>query len=149
MRNISFALTTAQVRARTKSVTRRLGTFWAKHAPPGTLLCAVAKAQGVKKGGLVRLATIRVKRTTIEPLDAIALRRDGGREECAREGFPGMTGREFVAMFTGHMPRASAGSTVTRLEFEYVAARCAGCGCEIDVTETICGECGCEEESCG
>jgi hypothetical protein len=49
-RNISFALTTDQVRSRTKTVTRRLG--W-KDLKPGTLLQPVVKAQGIPKGGKV------------------------------------------------------------------------------------------------
>jgi hypothetical protein len=47
VRNISFALTTAQVRARTKTVTRRVGWTFLK---PGDLLQPVVKCRGLKKG---------------------------------------------------------------------------------------------------
>ena len=45
MRHISFFLTQSQVRARTKSVTRRLA--W-KNVKAGDLMLGVVKAQGLK-----------------------------------------------------------------------------------------------------
>jgi hypothetical protein len=62
MQNISFTLTTAQVRARSKTVTRRIG--W-ENLKAGTLLCAVEKGQGLKKGerakklGVIRVTNVR------------------------------------------------------------------------------------------
>src|SRR4051812_15043835 len=47
VRNMSFALTTAQVRARTKTVTRRGGWLFAK---VGDVVQPVVKSQGIKKG---------------------------------------------------------------------------------------------------
>jgi hypothetical protein len=137
VRNISFALTTAQVRARTKTVTRRRGTWWSKVLKPGDLLCAVEKSQGIKRGGLVRLGTIRVASVRVELLsrifDNVAATPDYGASgllETAREGFPEMTGMEFARMFVAHMGGVYA-QLVTRIEFEYVEETVplsSGCG---------------------
>ena len=50
MRNISFSMTTEQVRRREKTVTRRLG--WSD-LKPGTILQAVEKAQGLDRKSVV------------------------------------------------------------------------------------------------
>jgi hypothetical protein len=50
-RYISFMLTQPQIRARTKTVTRRMG--W-KDLKPGTLLMAAEKCQGLGKGGKIK-----------------------------------------------------------------------------------------------
>lgn len=113
MRNISFALTTDQIRARTKTVTRRLG--W-KTLRPGTLLRAVVKSRGLKPGETVQpLAVIRVVKVTREPLREIARHGD----DPALEGYPQMTPEQFVAHFCGHM-KVTPDTEVTRIEFEYV-----------------------------
>jgi hypothetical protein len=51
MRNMSFSLTTPQVYAGTKTVTRRLGWRFAK---AGQRVCAVEKGMGLKKGEKVK-----------------------------------------------------------------------------------------------
>jgi hypothetical protein len=85
MRNISFMLTTQQVRDRTKTVTRRLG--WAS-LKPGDLLRGVEKAMGLKKGEKVRpIATIRVVSVRSEPLSVMLSEADYGIAECIKEGF--------------------------------------------------------------
>lgn len=112
MRQISFSLTTPQVRARTKTVTRRLG--W-KDAYPGLVLQPVVKGQGIPKGQRVEkidrpiqiLTARRERLNSITPQDVIA------------EGFPNMTPSEFVAMFCQHN-RCRPHAYVTRIEFEYV-----------------------------
>lgn len=114
MRNLSFFLTQDQFRARTKTVTRRKGTWWSTVLKPGTLLCGVEKAQGVKKGGLVRMGTIRVVSVDVERLWPC-----GSVLESAREGFPEMTWAEFAQMFCKHMG-GDLDQIVTRIEFEYV-----------------------------
>lgn len=116
MRNMSFALTTEQIRNRTKTVTRRKGVWWARVLKPGTLLCAVEKSQGIKKGGLVRLCVIRVVSVRTEQL--VEPRIVGIRLESAREGFPELKWEEFVAMFCRHMG-GKPDQIVTRIEFEY------------------------------
>lgn len=119
MRNLSFALTTAQVRARAKTVTRRRGTWWHRVLRPGDLLCAVEKSQGIKRGGLVRLGTIRVVSVRTEGLDAMLHDMEYGDAEAIREGFPEMVGAAFVQMFCRHMG-GDRSQIVTRIEFEYV-----------------------------
>lgn len=110
-RMISFAMTTEQVKAKTKTVTRRVGWLDLK---PGTILQAVEKGQGLKKGEKVkRLCLIRVVKVSREPLCRIT------RKEVEREGFPGMMKHAFVAMFCeGH--GCAPADTITRIEFEYV-----------------------------
>lgn len=115
MRQMSFSLTTQQMLARTKTVTRRLG--WAT-LQPGTLIQAVEKSQGLGKGGKVRkLGVIRVVSVRREPLDRILYK--GGLDDIEREGFPTMSGDQFVAMFCEHM-RCNDDVEVTRIEFEHV-----------------------------
>lgn len=112
-RNISFSLTTAQFRARTKTVTRRLG--W-KSLQPGDLLMGCEKCMGLRPGDQIRrLGLIRVVSVRSEQLSAIYMERDG----CAAEGFPDMTPAAFVEFFTRHM-RAPGDPLVTRIEFEYM-----------------------------
>ena len=106
MRNLSFALTAWPVLARTKYVTRRRGTWWHTVLMRGTRLCAVAKSQGLRPGeGLERLAVIVVTDVSIERL-AVLLDpeyRGSAAVECAKEGFPSLTGSGFVEMFQRHV----------------------------------------------
>ena len=110
-RNISFALTTDQVRQRTKTVTRRLG--W-QDLKPGTLLQPVVKAQGIPKGGKVEKigGPIRVVSVRRERLDAMT------ESDCAAEGFPCYTAAAFIAMFERHNG-CDLRDEITRIEFEY------------------------------
>lgn len=142
MRNISFALTTQQIRDRTKTVTRRRGTWWSTVLKPGDVLCAVEKSQGIKRGGLVRLGTIRVVSVRTELLLEILADKLNGydNEESAREGFPMMDGHQFVRMFRRHMG-GPPDQSVTRIEFEYIH-----CGCshaDVEHGDTGCDFCPC------
>lgn len=119
MRNLSFALTTRQMRERTKTVTRRKGTWWSKVLKPGDLVCAVEKSQGIKKGGIVRLGVIRIVSVRVESLALMLASPSYGRQECCLEGFPEMRGWNFVAMFRNHMGGMDD-QIVTRIEFEHV-----------------------------
>ncbi|WP_010586431.1 ASCH domain-containing protein [Schlesneria paludicola] len=112
MRNISFALTTPQFRAREKSVTRRLG--WASLAV-GQLLCGVVKGMGMKPGEKVeRLGVIRVISVRREALSDIT------HEDVELEGFPTMSRDEFITMFCNSHTRCTPETVVTRIEYEYV-----------------------------
>lgn len=113
MRNMSFALTTEQIRNRSKTVTRRVGWTFLK---PGTLLQPVVKAQGIKKGEHVEKVggPIRVLSTERAPLNAIT------PQDVYREGFPRMTTSEFVSMFKKTHVGCRVWTVVTRIEFEYV-----------------------------
>jgi len=117
MRQMSFMLTQAQMQARTKTVTRRLG--W-DSLQPGQRIRAVVKGMGLKKGEKVEeIGVIRVVSVRKEPLSKMLYDAAYGAEEAAKEGFSGMTGHQFVAMFCEHMacePRRR----VTRIEFEHI-----------------------------
>lgn len=116
-RLMSFALTTPQILAGTKTVTRRLG--WA-NLKPGEVLQAVEKTQGLGKGGKVRrLRLIRVRSVTPEPLRAL-VGTTYGDDEAVREGFPGLDGEAFARMFCEHM-KCDLDAVVNRIEFEHVS----------------------------
>jgi hypothetical protein len=112
MRNISFAITTDQVRNKTKTVTRRIGWLSLK---PGEKLSGVEKCQGLKKGEKVkRIYDIEVVGVSRESLYQIT------PEEITREGFPGMTVPDFIKMFCKSHKNCFAETVVTRIEFKYL-----------------------------
>jgi hypothetical protein len=122
MRNISFALTTDQFMARTKTVTRRLG--WAK-LKPGDVLMACRKCMGLKPGEKIeRLGKIRVVSARREQLRILTDYTEYGFAECLREGFD--TGHEcgWPSFFVEFFCRSHSGCTpetvVTRIEYEYL-----------------------------
>lgn len=122
MRNISFALTTQQVRDRQKIVTRRLG--W-KTLKPGTLLQPVVKGMGLKNGEKVEkiggpIRVVRVRRERLFVRGHAGSDARYGRMEAAREGFPHHTSYgEFVDFYIAHNGGRRS-QTVTRIEFEYI-----------------------------
>lgn len=116
MRNMSFQRTSEQMRARAMTVTRRLG--W-RDLERGEVVQAVGQTRGLPKGSKVeKLGVIRVVAVRREPLSRLMQDRYG-RLEAAKEGYPGLSGRELVERFV-----ASTGCTrstvVTRIEFEHV-----------------------------
>lgn len=112
MRNMSFMLTTDQIRNRTKTVTRRIGWTFLK---PGDLIQAIEKGQGLKKGETVnRLAVLRVKSIERSRLNEIS------PQDVHREGFPQMTREQFIQMFKATHKGCRVATPVTRIEFEYV-----------------------------
>lgn len=112
MRNMSFALTTQQIRDRSKTVTWRLG--WLK-VKVGQHIQACVKCMGLKPGEKIeRLCVIRVTDVRRVALDSITF------DDVGREGFPGMSPAEFVRMFCNSMD-CKADTIVTRIEFDYVA----------------------------
>lgn len=111
MRNMSFAITTDQIRMRTKTVTRRMGWRFLK---PGDMICAVEKGMGLKKGEKVnRLANLIVTSVNAQRLCDI------DQEDVAREGFPDMSVQEFITMFCASHKGCKPDSVVTRIEFDY------------------------------
>ena len=111
MRNMSFMLTTEQIRDRTKTVTRRLGWWSLK---PGDMVMACVQCQGLKRGEKVEHITpIRILNTCSTRLLSIT------PEDVVREGFPKMSPAEFVTMFCQEM-RCRPKTIVNRIEFEYV-----------------------------
>ena len=110
MRNLSCFLTQAQVRDRSKTVSRRIGWGWAS---PGQIVRIVVKGQGLKPGEKIQpMAIVEFLSVTREPLSAITA------DDVVREGFPAMTPAEFVAMFCHHMG-TTPDQEITRLEWRY------------------------------
>ena len=109
-----MSLTEDEVRARTKTVTRRLG--W-RDLKPGTKLTLVRKAMGLKKGEtVVRIADVEVVSVRREPLDAIT------QDEVSAEGFPEKTPAWFITFFCTSHKGCEPGTTVTRIEWRYLDA---------------------------
>ena len=107
-RRMSFFLTTAQVLRQEKTVTRRGVVTWTA-LKAGDKLVAIEKGQGLKAGdGHTVLALLEVVSVRVEPLDAITA------DDCAREGFPGITPAEFVTFFTRAKGREGADALARR-----------------------------------
>jgi len=116
-RNISFSLTTDQVIAGTKDVTRRTGWEFAK---VGDILTACEKCMGLKKGQkIIRLCQIRLIAVDREPLSRMLGEVEYGKSEVIREGFPHLTPTQFVVMFSQHN-HCRVNTIITRMEFEYL-----------------------------
>ena len=124
MRNISFSLTEEQFLDRSKNVTRRLGWTFLK---TGDRLMACRKCMGLKKGEqIVRLGEIEIVSARREPLNRMARFHEiangeigYGKTEAIAEGFPDLSGDEFVTMFREHM-NCRPSTIVTRIQFKHV-----------------------------
>ena len=104
---MSFAMTTAQYLARTKTVTRRDGH---EGMLPGDIIEGIEKGQGLKKGQKqVRIGDAVVVSVRREPLGAITA------EDVARECFPEATPVEFIEFYG-----KPADHVVTRIEFRHL-----------------------------
>lgn len=114
MRNISCAITTTQILDQSKDVTRRLG--WLK-LKAGDLIQPVKKGMGLKPGEKVQKLgpPVRVVSVRREPLYWVDSHEAYGRQECRREGFPQMTGAEFVAMFCATHKGCTPATEITRI----------------------------------
>ena len=111
MRCMSFSETTDQIRARTKTVTRRRGWL---HLKPGDRLRAVKKAMGLKRGEHVEdLAVIEVVSVRRERLDAIT------DDDVIREGFPSWDAAMFRELYLG-INGGTTAQLCTRIEFRYL-----------------------------
>jgi hypothetical protein len=121
MRNMSFSMTTEQIRNRTKTITRRIG--W-KFLQPGQLIQAVEKGMGLKKGEKIKqLAILRVVSVRREPLMQIDFDHTYGVEECRKEGFGDHPQLKIPALFSRWFSKTHGGDAnpeITRIEFEYV-----------------------------
>lgn len=118
-RNMSFAMTTAQFKARTKDVTRRYG--WG-NLKPGDRVMGVEKAMGLKKGEkIVQLGMIEIVSNRPEPLNAMTENVDYGFEELRREGYPfGIKWpSEFVDRIASHY-RKKPHDPINRIEYKYI-----------------------------
>lgn len=115
MRNMSFAMTTDQVVAEEKDITRRFGWWFLK---PGDRVRPVLKAMGLKRGEKIKPLLppgrcIEIVSTRREPLHTI------DRIDCIREGFPNMTPDDFVKMIMKKY-NCVRGCYINRIEFKYV-----------------------------
>lgn len=118
---MSFALTTSQVKARIKTVTRRLGWL---NLRPGDRVQAVKKCMGLKKGESIEpLAIIRITDVRREQLRCMTDDLIYGASECENEGFgdhPSLSfPHEFVRFFCSTHKDCTPETVVTRIAFEY------------------------------
>jgi len=109
---MAVSLTEPQVRARAKTVTRRVG--WRKlRADEHLTLCR--KVMGRRRGEpLERIVTVEVTSVRREPLGAITA------ADLAAEGFPQMTPDEFVSFFCGTHRGCGPDTEVARIEWRYL-----------------------------
>jgi hypothetical protein len=111
-RLMAVSLTEPQVRARTKTVTRRLGWRMLKR---GDRLTLCRKVMGRRRGEpLERIVDVEVISVRREPLDAITA------GDVAAEGFPQMTAAQFVTFFCGTHRGCGPGTEITRIEWRYL-----------------------------
>jgi hypothetical protein len=112
MRNMAFSITTEQMYAKTKTVTRRLGWSFLK---PGDIVMAVEKGMGLKKGEKIKkIYPIEIVSVRGEYLSSITI------EDVAREGFPQMNVPQFVRMFA-KSHSCDVNEVVNRIEFKPLA----------------------------
>jgi hypothetical protein len=110
MRNMSFSLTTPQMYAREKTVTRRLGWDFLN---VGDIVMAVEKCQGLKKGEkVVKISAIKIVKINAEMVNEIT------PEEIIKEGFPEMGVGEFVQMFC-KANNCNPNTLINRIEFSF------------------------------
>lgn len=113
-RLMSVALTTAQVRNRSKTVTRRVG--WQMLAA-GDQLTLCPKVRGRRQGEpLQRIVTVDIVSVRRERLDSIT------QADVVAEGFPGMPVDDFVDFFCSTHRGVSPKDEVTRIEWAYPAS---------------------------
>ncbi|MEU2089747.1 hypothetical protein [Nocardia beijingensis] len=109
---MSVSLTEDQVRARTKTVTRRMGWLALK---PGTRLTLCRKVMGRRKGDpLVRIVDVVVEDVRRERLALITA------DDVRAEGFPDWTPDEFIAFFCRSHRGCTPETTVTRIQWRYL-----------------------------
>lgn len=113
MRNMSFALTTEQVRNQTKTVTRRFGWWF---LIPGDVVQPILKSMGLKKGEKIQRIgpPIRILSTRCEMVSDVT------EAEIILEGFPKMKRFNFMLLLTDNFRKAAECTPVNRIEFEYL-----------------------------
>lgn len=109
---MSVSLTEDAVRARTKTVTRRVGWLVLE---PGHRLTLCRKVMGRRNGEpLVRIVDVEVVSVRREQLDTITA------ADVELEGLGHMTPAEFVAFFVASHKGTGPDSIVTRIEWKYL-----------------------------
>jgi hypothetical protein len=118
MRHMSFSLTTPQMRARSKDVTRRVA-WW--NLKPGDRVMAVEKGMGLKAGEkVVRIGPVGILAVRGERLDRMLDDEVYGFDEVCREGFPDMSPLQFITLFCATHRRCISCTIVNRIEFEHL-----------------------------
>lgn len=114
MHNMSFMLTTQQMYAELKDVTRR-DAWW--NLQGGEIIMAVEKGMGLKKGEKVkRIYPIQIISAKREPLTRLLKNDRYAQDEVLREGFPDMTPEEFVEFFC-KSHKCTPDKIVNRIQF--------------------------------
>ena len=109
---MAVSLTESQVRARTKSGTRRVGRRMLR---AGDQLTLCRKVMGRRPGEpLERIANVEVTSVRREPLAAIIV------ADVVAEGFPQMTSAQFVSFFCSTHRGCGPGTQVARIEWHYL-----------------------------
>ena len=127
MRLMSFSLTTAAMRDKTKKVTRRRGWTMLK---AGDRVMACEKVMGRRRGEpIVKIGEIEIVGVSFESLNCMTAVPAYGAAEVVLEGFPDMTPAEFVTMFCrthkGSMGKkkvepCTPATVVARIEFRHL-----------------------------
>lgn len=122
-RRMSCSMTVPAVQARAKTVTRRHVDTW-KNLKVGDRLTLIEKGMGLPKGARqVVLAEVEIVDVRVETL------REVDFDECAKEGLPSMTPREFRSFWAqGHGYGAAHASLIQdipcrRIEWRYLEVR--------------------------
>ena len=111
-RLMSVSLTEPQVRARTKTVTRRMGWSYLR---PGDRLTLCRKVMGRRNGEpLVRICDVEVVEVSRERLMDIM------PHEVISEGFPYWLPGDFIDFFCSTHKGCQPWSQVTRIEWRYL-----------------------------
>lgn len=122
MRNMSFALTNAQILDESKDVTRRLGWL---HAKPGQWVRPVRKCMGLRPGEKLDVLRdpILIVSVRRERLDRMVTDLEYGFDEVRREGFAGhpefSEPSAWVRMFCATHKGCTPETVITRIEFAY------------------------------
>lgn len=117
MRHISFKLTSEQILARTKTVTRRVTWTTARR---GQILQPVYQTLGIPRGGTVRRLGCPINFVDVrrECLSMLMEDKEYGRLEMIKEGFPGRDPADFVYWFA-EQNHCEPTKLITRIEFDY------------------------------
>lgn len=135
-RLMSVAMTADAVVERRKHVTRRKGWWEDKNGRRllhvGDTLTLCRKVQGRKPGEPIeRLAEVEIVEIRREPLRAVSRYSLETWPEVVAEGFPGMSGDEFMQRFFIDAQGIQPDDLITRIEWRYVCGsgfcECGGC----------------------
>lgn len=115
MPRMSFSKTIPQMRAKTKTVTRRDGWWDEKtdtpRVPPGGRITTIEKGMGLRAGE---------RQVVLGEIEVVSVRRerlaDITPEDVVREGFPGWSVAEFLELYGKRPPE----HVVTRIEFRHI-----------------------------